>query len=222
MIEKGILFNAEMVRKILAREKTQTRRMVKPQPFDTDGLFHGPEYYEPACYTKNGDMYPGKEIYGIYDDLGEWGCKSPYVPGDQLYVRETWREADNLVDGYTRDLPYYVQFLDGKVYYISTHPSTRKEKIVLFGKDYNTSKTLGRWRPSIHMPKWAARIWLNVVDISVQKLPAISEEDAIAEGFSCKEEFLKCWDSIYHNVNDWPLVWVVEFEIDKVIGENDG
>ena len=92
--EKPVLFSGAMVRAILEGKKTQTRRVVKGQECGAqEEMFlpeHlcGPEFYEPVCVDKNGDEYPGKEIYGAYCPDGAYGFKCPYQPGDILWVRE--------------------------------------------------------------------------------------------------------------------------------------
>lgn len=90
MKERPILFSAPMVRAILENSKTQTRRIMQPQPdylAETKGsLFH------PAQVDRHGEMYPGEEVFGVYSDDEHWPC--PYGrPGDRLWGRETWKPA---------------------------------------------------------------------------------------------------------------------------------
>jgi hypothetical protein len=162
MKERPILFNGEMVRAILAGQKTQTRRI--PPKTQQDALF----------------------------------C--PYGhPGDRLWVRERWA-ADMSFD----DLPpRMLQPRGMPIYY---HATTQC-------MDY-------KWRPSIHMPRWASRITLEITDIRVERVQDISEEDVQAEGFSdrpaSKNKFRIAWDLLYWkrglgwDVNPW--VWVVTFK----------
>ncbi len=86
MSERPILFNTEMVRAILRGEKTQTRRVVKPQPpEDTRAI--GPDWYYPTRVRPNGEEYPGHKTWGICTDDGRWATKCPYLPGQTLWVR---------------------------------------------------------------------------------------------------------------------------------------
>ena len=130
-------------------------------------------------------------------------------PGDILWVRETWLKAD---DGY-----YY------------------KADIKVPSESENLRKTYGyKWRPSIFMPREAARIFLLVKDVRVERLQDITEEDAIAEGirigiggepyFSCRDAFVALWNSINtkrgYGWDTNPWVWVYEFEkISRTGGE---
>ena len=156
MKTRPILFNAEMVRAILDGSKTQTRRDVKPQP-DTA---HGGEPYW------NIGGYRGWANRGVTDVL-RMGTNNPIVcpfgsVGDQLYVHETWAApADS----------------DG------TKPSLMPEKTpVIYAASRGKGALSGVWRPSIHMPKWASRITLEIVGVRIERLNTISEADAIAEG----------------------------------------
>ena len=210
MKERPILFSAPMVRAILDWRKTQTRRVVKPQPPDDIGLPIGVDLYSPTCIGKNGDEYPGDEIFGAYSECGEWGVKCPYgQPGDRLWVRETWGPCD------------------GGVCYRADEDAGS----VALPDD-------GRWTPSIHMPRWASRITLEITGVRVERLQDISEADAIAEGVpavssggvtlftttgvncfqAAKGAYAALWESI-NGPGSWdanPWVWVVEFRrIDK-------
>ena len=162
---KPILFDAPMVKAILTGKKTQTRR---PIPWDTVNWYHLDEL--------DGDLTKKVEF--------EWGSYRPaieianYRPGDILYVRETW--AQMLCAGCKCD--------------ISPNPS---DVVCLIDRNgttidcddgmyiYKATDCLPygyRWRPSIHMPREAARVFLRVTDVRIERLQKISEEDAIAEG----------------------------------------
>ncbi len=148
---KPILFNTEMVRAILDGRKTQTRRVIKPQPNSTFDRHW-------QCFTaENGEIVVLME---------------PYRPGDVLYVRETWAEWTG----------GYVYKADGSA---SPYPLA----------------FVDRWRPSIHMPKEAARLFLRVTDVRVERLqesfnapttPILSVE---AEGIDIGDTCRECVDS---------------------------
>jgi hypothetical protein len=150
--EKPILFKDDMIRAILEGRKTQTRRIVKPQPEQP-----GPGYYF--------DAYNGGPQWNWWDKdhrqhLGQI-FKCPYgKPGDRLWVRETFSASEFMDCRYRADGQ---QFLN------------------VNGKDTNTPCEV-KWTPSIHMPRWASRITLEITDVRVERLQDISEEDAIAEG----------------------------------------
>jgi len=87
--------------------------------------------------------------------------------------------------------------------------------VTIYRADWtSTNKPLSPWRPSIHMPRWASRITLKVTGVRVERVTAISEEDAVAEGFERREHFARYWDDIHGPLafdrNDW--AWVVEFQ----------
>ena len=157
MAIKPILYNTEMVRAILDGRKTCTRRLVKPQPdekhtyplgFVTDST----EKKNVGCFGFGIDEYGGSIQY----------VKPPYgyVPGDILYVRETWKKAPN---GYY----YYEDW------------------------QRNDIADVTKWKPSIHMPKEAARIWLKVADVRVERLQEMKPVDVIKEG-----AYPDCWDCL--------------------------
>ncbi|CAA0348542.1 morphogenetic protein [Klebsiella pneumoniae] len=209
MTERGMIFNGEMVRAILDGRKTQTRRIVKLQP-DEDGL--------------------AKVTNGPWVDTSERNYRCPFGDvGDRIWVRETFQgplfdyeqmEA-YLEDSSRFEKPEFCQYAaDG---------GHRPEY-----QDADDNLRHG-WRPSIHMPRWASRIMLEITDVRVERLNAISEEDARAEGIidggclNCGEPepcgcanpepdatdaFAYLWQSIYGqeswNANPW--VWVIEFK----------
>lgn len=208
MSQKPILFNTEMVKAILDGRKTQTRRIAK-------GLYDSAE--ETA-----GDFHFGNNVKQIFYKNKKSVLKdAPYKVGDILYVRETWCKGAVAVgenpDG-TDSEPFVSQCLgEESILY--------KEQMIrnhIFVEDVT-------WKPSIHMPKEAARIFLKVTDVRVERLRDITEEDAKKEGTKLlshdgktiytkdyRTAFKVTWDKIYNNWKDNPWVWVIEFEkIDK-------
>lgn len=210
---KPILFNTEMVQSILGGLKTCTRRLVKFLPGEN------PQW---TGYIKDGLM--------LYNGTNEPCCrKPPYKIGDVLYVRETWQKAW-LVDDFD-------QVVDGtEKYYYAAGPET---PCFDFWVDPETGEHKERmpWRPSIHMPKEAARIFLKVTDVRVERLQEITMDDCHREGINIAtssvtdgetlkrnhdfslEKFETLWDSTIKKSDldryGWdanPWVWVIKFE----------
>ena len=179
-----------MVRAILDGRKSCTRRLVKPQPdekhtyplgFVTDST----EKKEVGCFGFGIDEYGGSIQY----------AKPPYQPGDILYVRETWRVgawdifnqmiAFDYKDGTCGELTYiHDQELFERLVNQSREDA-RKAKCEYNGVDFvwEKGKSPCRWHPSIHMPKEAARIWLKVTGVRVERLQEITEDQTEEEGF---------------------------------------
>lgn len=210
MKARGMIFNSEMVRAILDGRKTQTRRIVK----GTDGA---------VKFCKEWDIN-GEEIFVVLGEKDHTGMNPVFgaiscpfgAVGDRIWVRETWAEAGACAPDlklYRANYPEHVPSI-----YENVPPA---EEI--------------RWTPSIHMPRWASRILLEITDVRVEQLNAISEEDARAEGIidggclNCGEPepcgcanpepdatdaFAYLWQSIYgqENWNANPWVWVIEFK----------
>jgi hypothetical protein len=226
MRERPILFSGPMIRAILEGRKTQTRRIVKPQP--SDSWHPVVERYCPTIIEKDGMDGPGPEVFGASDE--DEGRKFPYgAPGDFIWVREAWCSAHQ--DGafgtaYRADNTY----LQGK----RSHPKGPHYHFPQIGPHV-------RWRPSIHIPRWASRINLEITGVRVERLHEISEADAIAEGIrtmrddsgtfvgregdssdgrhmvtpwpSARQAYADLWESI-NGRSSWdcnPWVWVVEF-----------
>ena len=168
MVIKPILFNTEMVQAIFDGRKTCTRRVIKPQPdenhkyplgFVTDST----EKKEVGCFGFGTDEYGGSIQYE----------KPPYQPGDILYVRETWQ--------YLYELDGNEQIIEGtgKYYYAATDTIPFDTYVDASGVTHERVP----WHPSIHMPKEAARIWLKVTDVRVERLQDITEDQTEEEGF---------------------------------------
>lgn len=220
---KPILFNTEMVQANLDGRKNNTRRIMKPQPVDT-------EYCNHEMVTFN-DMLPGyydgdytcacrKCGYGV-GPSGESVFKPPYVPGDILYARETWRVRNVFGDIARGNRTAEIEFKAGG------------DTICVPAFGYTPS--YGAWKPSIHMPKEAARLFLLVKNVRVERLQDIDEEGAKAEGAnfcngkhvgieekmrrSAVERFSDIWNSTIKpadiDLYGWdanPWVWVIEYE----------
>lgn len=228
MRERPILFSAPMVRAILDGRKTQTRRVVKNM--DSDGTVwsgRGRRIGYKAFDAPN--SFPSAAL--------EW-C--PYgQPGDRLWVRETWgyrgsmwsttdpKVERHLVD-YRADGEYSpsspkrtVVRARGEESGIPKQRECRPDEDYI--EDYYNgylTRYWRQWRPSIHMPRWASRITLEVTGVRVERLNAISEEDALAEGIApeapdeCAIAFQRLWESI-NGPGSWdanPFVWVVSFK----------
>lgn len=201
MRELPILFNTEMVRAVLDGSKTQTRRPIKPQP----NWLEDPNWaFE---YGHHGRAWYAWE--GEYPEEGSTHFKCPFgEPGDKLWVRETWADVRGM--GFDEDIYFKADCLEG---------SDGDEARIAYGVKY---------KPSIHLPKAFARIWLEVTDVRVERLQDIKARDCTAEGIRtpianlpqmipiCFQEFQELWDSIYGKEGlDWssnPWVFVVEFK----------
>lgn len=242
MKERGMIFNSEMVRAILDGRKTQTRRIMKVQPESNQlGLLLITDS------TKHSDIgkYHWAESNATGNHVRSKLFSSPFgAVGERIWVRETWATLgneegcyvdweDNLCKGDERSAAriyrasceqrpgdYGLWSIPDDAYW---KPHTKEHKFE------------GAWRPSIHMPRWASRILLEITDVRVERLNAISEEDARAEGIidggclNCGEPepcgcanpepdatdaFAYLWQSIYgqENWNANPWVWVISFE----------
>ncbi|HIG6468360.1 hypothetical protein ABN199_18200 [Klebsiella pneumoniae] len=233
MKERGMIFNGEMVRAILDGRKTQTRRPIK---------------WKQTRFTEIGEREDGSKW--PWSEDAEHACDfwhpCPFgAVGDRIWVRETWATLgnedgccidweDNLCKGDERSAAriyrasceqrpgdYGLWSIPDDAYW---KPHTKEHKFE------------GAWRPSIHMPRWASRILLEITDVRVERLNAISEEDATAEGVppagsllpdypgtfltpkgdfaTAKVAFQRLWESIYGEeswkANGW--VWVISFK----------
>ena len=204
-----ILFNTEMVRAILDGRKTVTRRIIKQEKYL--GVLQSPSR------KRNPDI---PDEYYI-----ERLVKPQCEVGDVLYVRETWTKLYYVdPDGYTH--------YDQKMYFYAADGVPDISLVDADGLEEDDQRI--RWRPSIHMPKDAARIWLKVTDVRVERLQEIDGRGILAEGIVNGKSnpangkrwenmqriaFSEVWNSTIMkadrdrygwNANPW--VWVIEFE----------
>lgn len=213
MKERGMIFNGEMVRAILDGRKTQTRRPIK---------------WKQTRFTEIGEREDGSKW--PWSEDAEHACDfwhpCPFgAVGDRIWVRETW--SSDFANYYPNDRVWYaadnnrqldIDMVDG----VRGIYSPESDVHVPF-----------RWHPSIHMPRWASRILLEITDVRVEQLNAISQEDAQAEGMELTgwrptysdpdsggevmtpyDNFAELWSSIYGEGSwkDNPWVWVIEFK----------
>lgn len=220
---KPILFNTDMVRAILDGRKTVTRRVIKPQPkgmlaYCCMGCNIGKWGYP----SKDAWKYWENEAYILPKNLTDDDLKRNWTPpcntGDILYVRETWargyfESSDSEYDSETWFEENYGMphgpYIEGITSYFYRADFSEQEEIDLHMI----------WRPSIHMPKEAARIFLRVKKVSVEELQWCGCLDAKEEGCTCCSQFIRLWDSTIKKSDldryGWganPWVWVIEFE----------
>lgn len=229
MKQRPILFSTGMVQAILEGRKTQTRRVVKPQPYiDKSDNF----CWDGKNFGQSIEGFP--RIQAIASPVPSSVTKRVFCPygavGDVLWVRESWAETTNI----ERIHPWPNR----------PHTQTGDDSAIIYRADGHwqwldddgcmTDKT--HWKPSIHMPRAACRLFLKITSVRVERLHDISEEDAKAEGVersrsgdgrivykhylkpkygpSPVHSFQTLWEKI-NGAESWesnPWVWVVEFE----------
>lgn len=201
MKERPIIFNAEMVKAIFDGRKTQTRRALTSHHINLIKF----AAHIGECYPLE-DMHDGSQSYYLqYCPFGQIG--------DRLWVRETWCMSVN-DDGHPIN---------------SSGELTSNECAELFYRSTPPKNLDAKWVPSIHMPRWASRINLEITGIRVERLNDISEADALAEGMDNgtsdaamaagwyekpQRAFQRLWTQIYGE-ESWssnPWVWVIEFK----------
>lgn len=213
MTERPILFDGESVRAILAGHKWQTRRVVKPTqstpkvaPLHMEPWIIGDEWQTDdaglPCWAGFHPDYPGEAKW--------FSC--PYgAAGDRLWVRETWALVPATA--------YRASPVQQTICPTDSHDAA------IYKAGWSLSAPT-RWRSPIHMPRWAARILLTVTGVRVERLQAISEADAEAEGIDVmpsapaalnhRTSYARRWDAINGKCAPWssdPWVWVLSFEV---------
>jgi hypothetical protein len=224
---KPILFSTPMVQAILDGRKTMTRRVVKRKGYDE--RIHAPQNDFAQNFYENLWLF-GERWDNRIAPQRSTGARSPYQPGDILWVRETWYYEEHLHDltAGEPDLP------GGRYSHRYIHRASQP--------DYPVDIGVGQhgWHPSIFMPREAARIFLRVTDVRVERLQEMPYEDIEREGFyvdqvtyttgddqmrrdykrSLRTSFTRLWDSLNakrgYGWDKNPFVWVIELErIDK-------
>lgn len=187
--ERPILFSGLMIPPILRDDKTQTRRVMKTQPFYVDGgefRFPWASFYDNGTvhtWDRNGtggqnwqaNEYPNEDKYAAALSRTPYANPCPYgTVGDRLWVRETHYQYGKWVkNGHSATGKQRWRFKAiGMAVRFDAQPKIAKQEI-----GYHR-------RPSIHMPRWASRLLLEVTDVRVQRVQEISEDDALAEGMT--------------------------------------
>ncbi|WMY75394.1 hypothetical protein RHD99_05390 [Buttiauxella selenatireducens] len=229
MKERGMIFNGEMVRAILDGRKTQTRRVMKVQPKQSET--RPGDFWFSSNKLKSmvhvSDLIPGNSPITDYHLFLQEHCCPFGSVGDRIWVRETFR-----VMGCATDV--------ARLMYKASERNSFTESTRTVPVATCTKQPLHKWTPSIHMPRWASRILLEITAVRVERLNAVTEDDARAEGVSTAmwfagkgvpedewenlaytdqikashtNKFATLWESIYGE-KSWqanPWVWVIEF-----------
>lgn len=218
MADRPILFSAPMVRALLEGHKTQTRRIVRPQPYFDPMREHWQWDGAHGHASWSGDRPQAAALLGLREHC-------PYGrPGDRLWVRETWG-----LHAYGDE----TEWLRGPV----ADAGVLQSWCPAYRADWDAHPEGCYWRSPVTMPRWASRITLEVTGVRVERLQDISEEDARAEGVEpfdtgwhdytperpgeptgacfaeARDSFASLWCSI-HGPDSWaanPWVWVIEF-----------
>lgn len=192
--ERPILFSGEMVRALLAGRKTQTRRLVGRANSPVCGSIAPKSFWDRLDFSQAEvrttatimDVLCGGPDKAPYDlhlrtpipDEGSWQRVRPiWDVGERLWVREVWQAYDQQPKRFGG-----TSSLAGAMMRVYANPPIEGESVIEYRAD--ETKDTGRWRPSIHMPKWASRISLEVTEVRVQRLQDVSEDDALEEGLT--------------------------------------
>lgn len=234
MTERPIIFSTDMVRAIINGRKTVTRRILKPQPeelidttvvddWEIGGVLESSDEFEirvPGSYEWLADI---KNVYGHVDDL--------------LWVRETFKQVSHYA------------FFDDVIFQFRADGKTTMPQLNHPEADVDQLIDMSAWKPSIHMHKSIARIWLQIQNLRIERLHNITQEDAINEGIEVfksddglvgnrfrdylasddpmdwflrpRDSFESLWAKI-HAQDSWdlnPWVWVIKFKVLSTTGK---
>jgi hypothetical protein len=235
IVERPILFSGPMVRAILEGRKTQTRRIVKPQPPRCIDSLHGNELRKRAPYEIQ-DADGNNCGWGFQDEENNYKCRFGTI-GERLWVRETcWSDGQEVY--YSADeakgqwLPHRKRVKKGRDLSISRDESYQRLLTL-----HHYAGGFCRKVPAIHMPRWACRIVLEIENIRLERLHEITDDDCVAEGQEpigeklnppggsvqlgrlngkyapVRQLFSELWTEI-NGANSWnenPWVWVIQF-----------
>lgn len=229
-MDRPILFSDRLVRRLPgvegepAKWKTQTRRL--PGPTNTDGWRHGWRYDLANAWadgTSGGALYYLHARRARHDTVHRLFPR--YEVGDRLWVREAWRPEERAADGVDG-----IRFRADDAFVPIENSREAADRWV---DQYDRPGMKDRWRPSIHIPRWASRVTLDVSGVRVERLQEITEADAKAEGAdpwalpidvmqntpgdrAYRTAFRYLWDSVngHRSAARWsanPWVWVITF-----------
>jgi len=192
---RSVIFNAESVKAILAGQKTETRRVVRPQP-PTDNLGVGTSMFSKPDWEWRTLTDDGNVAVNMFKYPYGW----PAV-GGRAYVRETW--------GYSATLPHYAQSTRDDVYWFA-YPHLR-------GHRADNPPGNWCWKSPLYMPRWASRIEIEITSVGVERLQDIKDDGICAEGMTDRDQFAAAWDALNARRGfSWsanPYVWVLKFKM---------
>lgn len=233
MKERPILMSAPMVRALLEGRKTQTRRIMNPQPV------HAQHHVWKGKTVRDAEhrMWCWKDVvleniwdFPNGDDRRELALHSPYgLSGDRLWVREAWKTGSSLDKCDAKAIAALC---------LKAGYKTPGAPVLYLANDYvrrwgdndrSDFGVFGRYRHARFMPRWASRLTLGIAEIRVQRLRDIGVKDAIAEGceplppfpasVSAPEDYISGYRNLWESINgagSWdsnPWVWAVTFEV---------
>lgn len=221
-----MLFSAPMVRANLSDQKTQTRRIMKPQPVWNDARQHWERDSRQGMAVWSGSRPQAAALLGLREEC-------PYgVPGDRLWVKETWQAWQCVSTERDEWEPITREVRGGSRWAEWIETNGEPDAI----EHRATSESVGPWTPSIHMPRWASRLTLEITAVRVERLHEITQADARAEGVvdttgaweaatgepltdtdqaGPRGAYRALWESI-NGAGSWeanPWVWVISFRV---------
>lgn len=230
-----MIFNGEMVRAILGGRKTQTRRIMKLQPEPSKSrpgdFWFSSKKLESMVHVS--DLAPGNSPIADCHLFFQEHCCPFGAVGDRIWVRETWGvvshelDEDGRIQPWKPDRPatsiHEMPFGNG---YFSGHAIYAADGDFTWGDDDGYEDGRSCWKPSIHMPRAASRLTLEITGVRVERLASVSDDDAGKEGYPENPApyggtmdkwlwFRGLWDSIYpdQSFKQNPWVWVIEFKV---------
>lgn len=212
-MEKPILFNTEMVKAILEGRKTCTRRIIKRTPSNDEPCGYG---FWKQFNERDNTWYVKDYTYSCtWWSLREYIKKfSKYHVGDILYVKETWRIQS--MSNYDKRIKFMYRASNKKDLETRFFTNDRYEKLLKY-------ENKSGWQPSIFMPKEAARIFLEVKEVRIERLQGLDYQGASSEGIvgydGWTSKFKELWDNTLkkeqldlYSWNRNPWVWVIDFK----------
>jgi hypothetical protein len=214
--ELPLIFSGPMVLAAMEGIKTVTRRIINPQPAESIDYFY---------YYHSNTIIHRPVFMGYVNDTVKQNIKAKYAQGDRLWARETWGivfydnnsgyeigvqyKADNKQSGII-DLDNEEQWER----FISSEEIFRESEKYIKSSIFVIKEIL--WRPSIYLPRLAARLFLNITDVRIERLHELDDTEARKEGFKDRESFIKYWDKLNARRSyPWesnPWVYRIEFE----------
>ena len=196
MKETPIIMTGDSVRAIMEGRKTQTRQWLHPQPKQAvDGCWYLNRHYANESHLRR--------------ERAVDFCL--YQPGDRLWVKETWGDADIFYQSHQNDCPFVVAYKADYSAIRYTNPPQSPPKYDMDQWNWDSIT----WRSPLFMPQWASRITLVVTEVRVQQIQEIGTEDARAEGYTSVEEYSKHWNQINSKKYPWesnPWIRAITFQ----------